>query len=130
MLDILYTIAWFIPPILSYHYFSYFESLLSLCLVYFFINILPKFFGLEPMSSFDSLMFYETDTNKLIVTSIITFAEKITIGEYKFCCSRGLPKDLKLTSKVAKILGRYYWKKYNSYNLHNPLFLHKEQVSK
>jgi hypothetical protein len=64
------------------------------------------------------------------VTSIGIFSEKITIGEYKSCFSRGLPKDQKLTSKVVKILGRYYWKPDTSFNLDNHFIRHTEQVSK
>ena len=130
MIDAIFTFFWFAVPSYAWQNYSWVECLYSIIIIYLAVYYLPLFFGLKPMSACDSLMFYETSTNKLVVTSIGIFSEKITLEQYKTCFSRGLGKDEKLISVVVKRLGRYYWKKDKNFNIDNHFIRHTEQVHK
>ena len=130
MYDVIYFCIWISAPTLCYQYYTWIEALGSVFIIYFILNVLPYAFGLEPMQGRDSLFLYETKTNKLLVTSIAIFSEKISLKQYKSCAKKALNADPRVKKCMVRYFGRYFWKNDPDYDDRNHYIVHSEKTSK
>jgi hypothetical protein len=82
------------------------------------------------MTGRDSLFLYETKTNKLLVTSIAIFSEKISLKQYKSCAKKALNADPRTKKRLVQVLGRYYWTLDQNYKDENHYIVHSEKINK
>ena len=93
MIDFLYSLFWISITIAVYLYSDFQYFMLSVLALWLLLYKVPLLFGLEPMSGNDSLFLMDNKTNKLLVTSIAIFSEKISVKQYKKCARKALSAD-------------------------------------
>lgn len=129
-MDTIYTLAWISAPVLGYLNGSWLDCLIMLVVVYFVIYIVPTWFGFYPMWAYDALLLFETPENSLVVTCIFSFSDKITVSDYQNCFKKTLVQDKRFTQKIVALLGRFYWKDDNNFNIDNHFIAHPEPITK
>lgn len=130
MKEAFFSAFWVSVPLFLFIWFDFFYFLGALASVWLLLYQVPKFFGLEPMIGNDSLFMMDSRTNKLLVTSIATFSEKISVKQYKRCARKSFKADPRTQKYIVKYLGRYYWKKDFFFDEKNHFTVHSQKINK